>query len=288
MGKMQKLHSICWVAGIEYRKWLTMKHFLILLFSIIFLGECVFSNMRRVAQMTGLQMGYLEPMGLVMSFEFYIMVIPLVVIVELSGFPDKSAGNLFVVMRSGRIAWLLGEVLFGVLVGITCLVVFFAASFAWVFGVARCFGQWSPFMSETYVQFPEVYGQEAMLFLEPGTLAHGTPASVTLVCICLLMLYVTVMVQALCLFQLLGKQKAGLFFNIGVTVFGAVAVAFLGGAKWLFPMAHAIFGVHFDKFFSRPIFPLQYSIAYFVALNAILLAANMRLAKRCTVADGVW
>ena len=85
MGKMQKLHSICWVAGIEYRKWLTMKHFLILLFSIIFLGECVFSNMRRVAQMTGLQMGYLEPMGLVMSFEFYIMVIPLVVIVELSG-----------------------------------------------------------------------------------------------------------------------------------------------------------------------------------------------------------
>ena len=68
---MQKLHKICWIAGIEYRKWLTLKNLLILFFSILFLGEYVFSNMLRVAQMTELQINYLEPMNLVMSFEFY-------------------------------------------------------------------------------------------------------------------------------------------------------------------------------------------------------------------------
>ena len=130
---MQKLHKICWIAGIEYRKWLTLKNLLILFFSILFLGEYVFSNMLRVAQMTELQINYLEPMNLVMSFEFYMMVIPLIVTVELSGFPDKSAGNIFVVMRIDRITWLLGEILFGILVGMTCMFTFFAASFVWLF-----------------------------------------------------------------------------------------------------------------------------------------------------------
>ena len=128
---MKKLHRICWIAGIEYRKWLTLKNFLILLFSILFLGEYVFSDMVRVAQTTGLQMHVLEPVDLVMSYEFYMMVIPLIVIVELSDFPDKSAGNIFVAMRAGRITWLLGEILFGILVGATCLIVFLAASFVW-------------------------------------------------------------------------------------------------------------------------------------------------------------
>ena len=95
MVRMQKLHKVCWIAGIEYRKWLTLKNLLILLFSILFLGEYVFSDMLRVAQMTGLQINYLEPMALVMSFEFYVLVLPLIITVVLSGFPDKSAGNIY-------------------------------------------------------------------------------------------------------------------------------------------------------------------------------------------------
>ena len=71
-GKMGKLYRVCWIAGMEYRKWLTGKHMLILLFSVLFLGEYVFSDMLRVAQMAGLRMHFLEPMDLVMSYSFYI------------------------------------------------------------------------------------------------------------------------------------------------------------------------------------------------------------------------
>ena len=34
-GKMGKLYRVCWIAGMEYRKWLTGKHMLILLFSVL-------------------------------------------------------------------------------------------------------------------------------------------------------------------------------------------------------------------------------------------------------------
>lgn len=285
---MQKLHKICWIAGIEYRKWLTLKNFLILLFSILFLGEYVFSDMLRVAETTGLEMNYLEPMALVTSFEFYMMVIPLIFIVELSGFPDKSAGNIFVVMRVGRIKWLLGEILFGILAGLTCLFIFFVASFVWVWGTAGISNQWSSFMTDVYEKFPEIYAQNDRLFLESGTMAHGTPLRVTLLCIGLLLLYFILLIQVLCLFRFWGRQKMGLFVNIGITVFGAVAVSYVEKVKWFLPMTHAIFGEHFDKFFAQPIVPLQYSVLYFLVLNGGLFVINMRLVKRCMIADGKW
>ena len=51
--------------------------------------------MARVAEETGLSINILEPMDLVLSFQFYMLVIPLIFIVLLSGFPDKSGGNIF-------------------------------------------------------------------------------------------------------------------------------------------------------------------------------------------------
>lgn len=47
---MRKIREIAWIAGMEYRKWFSMKKMLILLFSILFLGEYVFSDMARVAE----------------------------------------------------------------------------------------------------------------------------------------------------------------------------------------------------------------------------------------------
>jgi len=285
---MQKLHNIFWVAGIEYRKWLTLKNMLILLFSILFLGEYVFSDMLRVAGMTGLKMNFLEPMALVLSFAFYIMVVPLIVTVELSNFPDKGAGNIFVVMRIGRITWLLGEILFGVFAGATCLAVFFAASFAWIGGHAEFSNEWSPFMTDIYEKFPDVYTKNDRLFLESGTVSHGSPAGVTFVCIGLLMLYIVMMVQILCLFRFLERQKMGLLVNMGITVFGAVAATYVENLKWRLPLTHVIFGMHFDQFFAKPIVPLSTSVVYFVILNAGLLVLNVWLVKRCIVADGTW
>ena len=129
---MRKIREIVWIAGMEYRKWFSLKKMLILLFSILFLGEYVFSDMARVAEEAGLSVNLLEPMDLVLSFQFYMLVIPLIFIVLLSGFPDKSGGNIFVMMRVKRRIWLAGQFVFGLLAGVTCLGAFFVASFLWI------------------------------------------------------------------------------------------------------------------------------------------------------------
>ena len=85
MNKKQKIRWIFCVAGMEFRKWISLKNFLILLFAAIFLGEYVYRDMISVAQLTHLQINMLEPFDLVMSFQFYILVIPLVFCVLFPG-----------------------------------------------------------------------------------------------------------------------------------------------------------------------------------------------------------
>ena len=186
---MRKIHEIVWIAGVEYRKWFSLKKMLILLFSILFLGEYVFSDMACVAEETGLLVNLLEPMDLVLSFQFYMLVIPLIFIVLLSGFPDKSGGNIFVMMRVKRRIWLAGQFVFGQLVGVTCLGAFFAASFLWIGKDVVRQNQWSEFMTDTYERFPEIYGQNDRLFLESGTMSHGTPVRVMVMGVLLMLAY---------------------------------------------------------------------------------------------------
>ena len=105
MNKKQKIRWIFCVAGMEFRKWISLKNFLILLFAAIFLGEYVYRDMISVAQLTHLQINMLEPFDLVMSFQFYILVIPLVFCVLLSGFPDNSDWNfMYIVFCSNKSA----------------------------------------------------------------------------------------------------------------------------------------------------------------------------------------
>ena len=269
---MCKMHEIAWIAGMEYRKWFSLKKMLILLFSILFLGEYIFSDMARVAEETGLSINILEPMDLVLSFQFYMLVIPLIFIVLLSGFPDKSGGNIFVMMRATRRI---------------CLGSFFAASFLWIGRGAVWQNQWSGFMTDIYERFPEIYGQNDRLFLESGTMSHGTPVRVMMMGVLLMLAYLLVMLQILCLFRLMERRKLGLLIAMGITVLGATAVSYIKSLKWIFPLTHAIFGEHFDRFYAQPLVPLWISALYFTVLNVGLLFANLYLVKRCQIADEV-
>lgn len=166
MNKKQKIRWIFCVAGMEFRKWISLKNFLILLFAAIFLGEYVYRDMISVAQLTHLQINMLEPFDLVMSFQFYILVIPLVFCVLLSGFPDNSANNIFAFSRSNRVMWLCGQLLFGMLTGTLCILFFVVTSLLWVGRNGAFSNHWSSFMTDMYAGFPEIYAKNDRLFLE--------------------------------------------------------------------------------------------------------------------------
>ena len=282
---MRKARQIFWVAGVEFRKFLTVKNFILMLFSLIFLGESVVSKMAAVSQETGIRLNILEPVNLIFSYSFHAMIIPIVFIVLLSNFPDRSSGGIFMMARIRRRTWLLGQIVFAILAGAFYLCILLAGSMLWIRGTGELSNQWSDFMTSLYLEYPDVYARNTQLFLEAGTVTQGRPVGVFLVSCVLMLCYLAVLAQLLILFSLVKWKRIGLFFNIGLTIFGAVAVFCLGRAKWIFPLAHSIFGIHFVLFFAKPELPLRYSVLYYGALNAVLFLVNSKLAGKCHIGD---
>ena len=227
MNKKQKIRWIFCVAGMEFRKWISLKNFLILLLLQYFWGNMYIGDMISVAISLHIyKFNMLEPFDLVMSFQFYILVIPLVFCVLLSGFPDNSANNIFAFSRSNRVMWLCGQLLFGMLTGTLCILFFVVTSLLWVGRNGAFSNHWSSFMTDMYAGFPEIYAKNDRLFLESGTMSHGTPISVAMICIGLMLCYFMVLLQILCFFHLTGHKKMGMFVAMSVTVIGAISVSF--------------------------------------------------------------
>lgn len=273
------------MAGVEYRKFLTIKNMILMLFSLIFLGESVIRKMISISVETGIRMNYLEPVNLILSDSFHAMIIPVTFIVLFSGFPDKSSNGAFQMIRISRTTWLLGQLLYAVFGGIFYLVFVSAGCILWTGKSGYFSTAWSAFMTDLYSQYPEIYGADINYFLGAGTVGQGKPAGVFVVSCFLMLLYLVTMAQFLCLFCLARWKRFGLFFCMALTVFGATAVSFLGDIKWVFPLAHSIFGIHFHEFFAEPVLKLRSSIFYFLALNIILGTANWMTAKRCRIGD---
>ena len=87
------------------------------------------------------------------------------------------------------------------------------------------------------------------------------------------------------IFHLIGHKKMGMFVAMSVTVIGAISVSFFEKISWLFPMTHAIFGVHFDKFYAQPKCKIGWSLLYFLVLNILLFAENVFQVKKCRIGD---
>lgn len=282
---MKIIRQVFWVAQVEFRKFLTIKNLILMLFSLIFLGESVVRKMAEISLETGMKLNWLEPMDLILSYSFHAMIIPIAFIVLLSNFPDKSSGSIFMMMRISRNTWLLGQLMYAFSVGIFYLCFLTVGNMFWIGKTGVFSMQWSPYMTNLYTEYPEIYAQNMDMFIETGTVAQGKPVGIFLISCALMLLYLVTLAQILCLFKLVKWKRIGLFFNMALTVLGAVSVSYLGKVKWIFPLVHSIFGIHFHTFFAQPEFRLTYSVVYYAVLNFILFLINRHIAGICHIGD---
>lgn len=282
---MGRLHLIVWMAKCQYRKFWTVKTVLFLAFSVIFLGESVIGKMIAVSLQTGLTVNYLEPVMLILSSSFYAMIIPISFLVLLADFPDNHTGGIFMMVRIRRKIWLCAQILYALLVGLTYFGILLAGSIFWIGSAGGFSNRWSPYMTELYVRFPDIYTTNQDYFISADTVTQGNPVGVLLTGIFLMLFFLVTLAQILCIFKLTGHKRVGLICGMALTVLGAVAAVYLDKLKWFFPMAHAIFGMHFRDFFSEPECRILYSVLYFAALNMVLWIFNRFFVKRFQIGD---
>lgn len=273
------------VARSEYTGFLLSRKIFIMLFSFIFLAEDVIGKMGTLAAETGMTIGKTEPFILILSYEAHAMIIPVVFAVMLSDFPSGTRSGYFAMVRTSRVSWLLGEVLYAVMTGLTFLIVLFAGSVLWIGKQGAYLKDWSPYITELSTLYPEKYELNNQLFIRAGTVAQGSPLTVMLHGILLMLLYLVVLSLLLAFFKLLSLKKAGIFISIALTVTGAASISYAKGEKWLFPVVHSIFETHFQDYHAVPEFPLWGSYLYFACMILALFLADRQLVKKVRIGE---
>ena len=104
----------------------------------------------------------------------------------------------------------------------------------------------------------------------------------------LMLAYLLVMLQILCLFRLMERRKLGLLITMGITVVGATAVSYIKSLKWIFPLTHAIFGEHFDRVLCAAVGSVMVFGIVFYSIKWWIVICKFIFAKRCQIADEVY
>jgi hypothetical protein len=278
------LRKIWGVARVEYMGFLTSKRVLFMLFSLIFFGESVVGKMGKLAAEKGFVLGRLEPFILLFSYKLHVMIVPIVFIVMMSNFPSNEKSGYFIMSRISRTSWLFGEVLYAGMTALTYILFLFLGSALWVWKSSSFFTTWSPYMSQLYMDYPEVYALNNQLFIKTETLAQGTPMKVMFHSVSLMLLYLVCVALLLMMFKLLGLKKLGIFVTISFAIIG-VSLGDNDFIKWFFPIMQSIYETHFNSFYSKVKEPLSYSYIYFGILIVGLFVINQRLVKRHMIAE---
>lgn len=274
---IRKIWGVAWV---EYMGFLTSKKVLFMLFAFIFLAEDVVGKMGQIAIEQGFPLGRLEPFILLFSYKIHVMLVPITFVVMLSDFPSNEKSGYFTMSRITRTAWLFGEVIYAAMVGLTFILFLFLGTAVWVWKDSNFLTAWSPYMSELYIDFPEIYTLNNQLFIKTETLAQGEPMTVMLHSVSLMFLYLVFLALLLTLFKLLSLKKIGIFMAVSITIIGVALDNCTAIIKWFFPIIQSIYETHFNAYYAKAELPLYYSYIYFCVLIVGLFLINKWLVKR--------
>lgn len=253
---------------------------ILLLFELIFLCETYLIRVKQLCEMSNMKVSFFEPYLLISSGDMYFLAIPLVFLILLSGFPSKHSYNYFTLIRISKFEWLLGELLF-VLISVVGYMFILGVGLVLYMGRWIQFeNRWSDYMLKFHEQFPDLFKVSEDYFLDVRMMTHGSPMQVffhsVLLMLCMLVSVALIQIT----FSLLHKKYLGMLLTIGLTLSSALSIYGSGNVKWIFPMTHANYAVHFHGFRAEKYMGIEMSYLYFGLMIMILVVIDLVLAKK--------
>ncbi len=280
----QIIYRVWGIASQEYCVLFRKSTSLLMLFSLVYFLERIVFPIAQFCQSYGWTAYPAEGYIRILSDPGQAFIIPLMFTALLADFPSNQTSGYFSILRTGRICWMFGQFLFALLLGLTYLGILLFGTAVFLLPYAQ-WSSWGSFNTQATAMQPELYEERRELFLETATITHGTPMQVLLLTTLLALCYLVVLILILMICRLYGGRMLGLLAATLLTIVGFSATVIHAPFMWILPVAHAIFGVHYDKFLAAPLCPLWVSGLYFFCLIAILLWIAVYAVKRCRLGD---
>lgn len=274
----ENARKIWGVARTEFVGWITNPRVIILGVLLIFIKTLAIDPLTARAERFGDTMIVFEPFIAVGNSGALTLFIPLVFLVLFSDYPKLGGNSLFYISRTGKTAWLCGQILFLIMAVTAFLSAILAASM--LFSGGHFGTEWSEAVRKYAARFPEeAYNFDSQLL--PSNLYNQIPMMTALWQTSVL-LAENLLVYALIIYllKMLFSSSVGLAGALIVIALGTATTSLFSPIKWAFPTANAIIWLHYEEILSKPIYPVWASFAYFAVLLASLIVGNFLALKR--------
>ncbi|MCD7922775.1 MAG: hypothetical protein LUG27_10175 [Clostridiales bacterium] len=271
------------ISSAEFRQWLRNSRLIILAVMAVFIHVQVVAPLAECADLMGEPVSVLEGFIALSNSGVVLLVLPLLFLVLLADFPQKSGIHLFYQIRCEKKIWIAGQVLFavkaslfvvGVLFWITCLM------------MMGC-GTWQMGFSDAMTHFTSAYPDRTgdyVVELVPGNLYQQMSLPEALVhSFFLLLLHFIVIAMILLAASLCNQKYAGVLINAFLLIMGVVFMEVKMKGMWLFPITHIVPWVHYEEYLSEMVFPMWGSYVYLAAGSIGLIAVSLIVSRRYRV-----
>ena len=249
-------------------------------YALIVLYETALSPLLTLCRESGLMLHPLEPFLVICANPFSALIIPVMLLLLLSGFPTRESQNGFFLVRSSRCSWTSGEILFVLMLSVSVMILVFLFSCIILFPVcawdAASFNTWSPLLLNLRVESPELYDSYSRFLLLPETTTQGSPLVICLHSLAWMLLSTLLQGMTQLCFAMYDKRSLGFVALLGINGAGFALLHLQSEWKWVFPLPHTMFGLHFSGLFAQPLFPVGCSYSYFFIMITVLFAVAVR------------
>lgn len=281
-GKIS-LRKIWAVARTEWLKWVCNPRMIIIPVLTVFIYSYAIVPLLERSEKMGEPLNLLEPLIAVGNSGMLSLIIPIVFLTLMSDFPKTDGSSVFFLSRTGRLNWLMGQMLFGLMSAFTFLAAIYVICTAFLNNKAFLANGWSMVVKKYALLFPEdAYGFASELV--PGNLYNQmTPFSAAVQTYTLMLLYLVTVLLVLLLFRQRKHKAAGFLAASGIIGFGVLFTSIKTAAMWAFPMANTIVWLHYTEIYRDAVVPTAYSYIYFGVIIALLAVANVAAARGLSV-----
>lgn len=209
-----------------------------------------------------------------------VLILPALFLVLLSDFPQKGGIDFLYQMRCAKKTWIWGQIFFA-LEAVVFLVAFLIVSSCIMMSGK---GVWQMKFSNavTYYSstFPERTGDYILQLLPENLYQQMLFSTAVLHTILMLFLYFFLLAMILLFVALCNRKFVGVLVDGILIVLGTVSCSANAAWMWLFPMAHAIPWVHYEKYLRVQVFPIWGSYLYLAGSCVGLMIGCMFAAKK--------
>lgn len=266
-----------------YLRWLLSSRLLIFAFAYMFFYVYFIKPLLQLSEIFDTPLNALEPFTLLMNNGYFLPLTALTYLILISDQPKLDDSATFILFRTGRLPWMLGQLWFLIFSALTFICFLLTSSMLTVMNNSFVINAWSlviknvirPENGDLKARFPFAVMDRSVVFQARPyeAVRHG---------IILMMFFMLIVGMVMMLFSLKQKKILGVFANLSFIASGLVLWAVDNKIKWMFPIANTAFGWHYDRLYDETIMSMSYSYIYFIVLCLTLILTAVLIGKHCS------